>query len=177
MDDIKIRQERENDFSAVFNLITEAFRTEQTIDPDEPFLVDRLRKSNAFIPQLSLVAELMGEIVGHILLTKIIIKEGELEHDSLALAPVSVLPEYQGRGIGGLLINHAHERARELGHKSVILLGHENYYPKFGYQLTEKFGIQLPFEVPIENCMAIELVQDGLNNVNGMVEYPQAFNE
>lgn len=155
----------------------EAFKTKEINNPDEPFLVDRLRKSDAFIPEMSLVAESEGSIVGHILLTKIKIKDGDFESDSLALAPVSVLPKFQNKGIGGMLIYHAHKKAQELGHKSVILVGHEDYYPRFGYQLTEKFGIKLPFDVPKENCMAIELIENGLKGVKGIVEYPKEFIE
>lgn len=175
--DIKIRQENSNDLKEVFILLKEAFTTKEIDCPEEPFLVERLRKSKAFIPELSLVAEFEGKIVGHILLTKIKIKNEKYEFDSLALAPVSVLPKYQEKGIGSLLIKQAHKNAKELWYKSVVLLGHENYYPRFGYQLTEKFGIQLPFEVPKENCMAIELVQGGLKNISGTVEYPKEFNE
>ena len=115
-------------------------------DHKEQFLVQRLRKSDAFIPELSLIAENENKIVGHILLTKLKIKNGQKKFDSLALAPVSVLPEYQGNGIGGMLIKEAHKKAKELGYQSVILLGHEKYYPKFGYKQADKFGIELPFE-------------------------------
>lgn len=124
-----------------------------------------------------MVAETENKIVGHILLTKLKIKNGQNELDSLALAPVSVLPEHQGKGIGGMLIKEAHKKAKELGFISVILLGHEKYYPKFGYKRADQFGIVLPFEVPKENCMAIELIENGLKDVNGMVEYPKEFNE
>ena len=175
--EIKIRRENNGDLKEVFSLLREAFTTEDIDNPEEPFLVDRLRMSDDFIPELSLVAECEGKIVGHILLTKIKIKNKEYTFDSLALAPVSVLPEYQGKGIGGLLIKQAHKNAKKLGHKSIVLLGHENYYPRFGYQLTEKFGIHLPFEVPKENCMAVELVEGGLKNVSGTVVYPKEFNE
>ncbi len=174
---ISIRQESECDYLDVFNLINKAFESEENSNPDEPCLVERLRKSDAFIPELSLVAEIDNNIIGHILLTKIKIKNKENEFNSLALAPVSVFPKYQGKGIGGLLIKQAHKKAKEFGFKSVIILGHETYYPRFGYQLTEKYGIQLPFEVPKENCMAVELVEGGLNNVCGLVEYPKEFFE
>ncbi|MCY1509472.1 hypothetical protein D9M68_438180 [compost metagenome] len=86
-----------------------------------------------------------------------------------------MLPEYQGKGIGGKLIQTAHNLASALGFGSVVLLGHENYYPKFGYKLTKEFGIKLPFEVPDENCMAIELSQNALQNVSGIVRYPKEF--
>lgn len=170
-----IRQEIESDHNAVFQLIEQAFRGEALSDHQEQFLVERLRKSSAFIPELSLVAEDNGKIAGHILLTRIKIKNDTNSYDSLALAPVSVLPEYQGHGIGGRLITESHKVATALGFKSIVLLGHEEYYPRFGYQRAEGFGIKLPFDVPTENCMAIELVEDGLKGVSGTVEYAKEF--
>ena len=139
-------------------------------DHKEQFLVQRLRKSTAFVPELSIVAEIENKIVGHILLTKIKIKNGQDEFNSLALAPVSVLPEYQGKGIGGMLIQEAHKKARELGYQSIVLLGHEKYYPKFGYKQADFFGIELSFDVPKENCMAIELTENGLDGISGIVQ-------
>ena len=174
---MNIRQERITDFKEVFSLIKEAFKDEQFSDHKEQLLVERLRKSEAFIPELSLVAEIDGKIVGHILITKLKIKNVMNEFESLALAPVSVLPTYQKRGIGGKLIIEAHQKATDLGYKSIVLLGHENYYPRFGYKQASEYGIELPFEVPKENCMVIELVEDGLKGVSGTVEYPKEFNE
>ena len=175
--ELTIRQETESDHHAVFQLIKEAFSNMEMSDHQEHFLVARLRKSSAFIPELSLVAELEGKIVGHIILTRIKIKKGLNTHDSLALAPVSVLPDHQKKGIGGRLITAAHEKARTLGFTSVVLLGHKEYYPKFGYVTAGTFGIELPFDVPKEYCMAIELKQDGLSGVAGIVEYPKEFFE
>jgi|SRR5690606_6480692 len=175
--EVIIRQEKPADFKTVFRIIENAFKLIQFSDHKEQFLVERLRKSRAFIPELSMVAELDNRIVGHILLTKLKIKNGQREFDSLALAPVSVLPKYQGKGIGGILIKEAHKKARELGYQSVVLLGHEKYYPKFGYKRADMFGIELPFDVPKENCMAIELTENGLVGVSGTVEYPKEFNE
>lgn len=172
-----IRQEQTTDFDTVFLLIEDAFKLEEYSDHREQFLVERLRKSEAFIPELSLVAEQEGKVIGYILLTKLKVKDGEKEYQSLALAPVAVATEQQGKGLGALLINYAHNKAKELGHKSVILLGHSGYYPRFGYKQADSFGIELPFDVPKENCMAIELIPDGLKNVNGVVEYPKEFNE
>ncbi len=175
---MKIRQENPNDYKTVCNLIEKAFKEEKLTDHKEHFLVERLRKSDAFIPELSLIAEVDNKIIGHILLTKLKIRnELNKEFDSLALAPVSVLPEFQGKGVGGKLIVEAHTVAKTLGYQSIILLGHEHYYPKFGYQQADTFGIELPFQVPKENCMAIELVENGLSDVSGMVEYPKAFSE
>lgn len=174
---ITIRQETREDHKEVFSLIEKAFEKEPYSDHGEQFLVERLRKSNAFIPQLSLVAEAKGVVVGYILVTALKIKGEREEFDSLALAPVAVLPELHGKGIGAQLIEEAHRKAIELGYTSVILLGHAAYYPRFGYRQAHTFGITLPFEVPKENCMAIELVADALKGVQGVVAYPQEFYE
>lgn len=174
---ITLRKEEPKDFKTVFELIEKAFESEQMSDHREQFLVERLRKSDAFIPELSIVAEIDGKIVGHILTTKLKIKNKTNEFDSLALAPVSVIPEFQGKGIGGKLIIESHNKARSLGYQSIVLLGHEKYYPRFGYKQADQYGIDLPFEVPKENCMVIELVENGLNGVTGIVEYPKEFNE
>ena len=170
-----IRTEESKDYKEVFDLIENAFKNEEYSDHKEQFLVERLRKSNAFVPELSLVAEVEGAIVGYILLTKINIVNVNSYYSSLALAPIAVSSSHQKKGIGGQLIQTAHQKAKELGFSSIILLGHEKYYPRFGYETTKKYGIKLPFEVPDENCMLIELNENALNGVKGIVEYPQEF--
>ena len=175
---MNIRKEEKKDYKKVFSLIENAFKDEVYTDHKEQYLVERLRNSASFIPELSLVAEIDDEIVGYILLTKIKIINDNLQvSESLALAPVAVLKRYQGKGIGGKLILEAHRKSKELGFKSVILLGHEKYYPKFGYEMTKKYGIKLPFNVPDENCMLIELTENALKDVSGTVEYPKEFYE
>ena len=174
---INIRTETEKDYNAIFDLIKQAFETEPHSDHSEQFLVERLRKSDAFIPELSLVAEYENQVVGFILLTKIYIKNETQVFEALALAPVAVLPAFQGKSIGRQLIKYAHEKAKILGFKIIILVGHEHYYPRFGYELTSKYDIRLPFEVPKPNAMVLALETNALNNVNGMVEYATAFFE
>ncbi|HRB70738.1 MAG: N-acetyltransferase [Flavobacterium sp.] len=175
---LEIRKEDKNDFEAVSNLIENAFKNVVFSDHQEQFLVERLRNSDAFVPELALVGILERKIVGYILLTKIVIKAEEgTETTSLALAPVAVLQDFQGKGIGGQLIREGHRIATEMGFGSVILLGHEKYYPKFGYQMTSQYGIRLPFDVPPENCMVIELIPGALKDVSGVVVYPKAFFE
>lgn len=174
---VHIRQETPGDHEVVFDLIAKAFETAEFTDGNEQFLVRRLRMSPAFIPGLSLVAETAGQIVGHVLLTRIRIKNSEEEFESLALAPVSVLPSFQKKGIGGMLIEHAHRRAKALGYNSVVVVGHDKYYPKFGYQRADNFGISVPFDVPSENCMVIELSEKSLAGVHGVVDYAKEFYE
>jgi len=145
-------------------------------DQGEHNLVSRIREADVFIPELSLVA-IHKEVVGHILLSKIRIMNDNQFTDSLALAPVSVLPEYQNKGIGKLLIFEALKIAKELGYNSVIVMGHPEYYPKFGFEKASLWGIKAPFEVPEEAFMALELRGNALDKVSGVVEYPSVFFE
>ncbi len=171
-----IRTAVKEDFNKIFKLLQNAFENEEYSDHKEHYLVERLINSDAFVPGLSLVAESDNQIVGYILLTKIAIVDANANnHRSLALAPVAVLPAFQGKGIGGKLIETAHRKARESGFGSVVLLGHENYYPRFGYKPAKEFGIKLPFDVPENNCMAIELNENSLQGVSGIVQYPKEF--
>ncbi len=171
-----IRQEKDSDHKEVFDLIKNAFETEDQSDHKEQFLVERLRRSDGFIPELSLVAQIDSQIVGFILVTKIkIVNDRNEEFSSLALAPLAVLRSHQKKGIGEQLILYAHKKATELGFGSIILLGHQNYYPRFGYEMTSKYSIKLPFDVPDENCMLIELSEGALKNISGTVVYPQEF--
>lgn len=88
---------------------------------------------------------------------------------------MAVRPELQKIGIGRQLIRHGLKTAKELEFKSVIVLGHEHYYPKFGFEPAEKWDIKAPFDVPSNAFMAIELAKDGLKNISGTVIYPKEF--
>jgi predicted N-acetyltransferase YhbS len=174
---IDIRREQPGDYKAVYKLTELAFRDLEISEHNEQDLVERLRRSSSFIPELSLVAVLEQEIVGHILLTRNKIVNDREEFESLTLAPVSVTPEHQNQGIGSQLIRTVLDTARELGFKSVFLVGHENYYPRFGFVPASKFGILSPFEVPDPVFMALELVPGGLKGVSGTIQYPSEFFE
>ncbi|MCA1321637.1 N-acetyltransferase [Bacillus tianshenii] len=171
---VSIRQERPSDYQLTEKVIESAFSTVEISDKTEHEMVSRLRRSDAFVPELSLVA---GEnvIVGHILLTKVNIVNENEKVESLALAPVSVLSEFQSKGIGKRLIEEALRKAKELGFESVIVLGHPTYYPKFGFKKASIWGIKPPFEVPEEVFMALELKESALDGVSGVVEYPREF--
>ena len=133
-------------------------------------LFGTLRKSENFIQKLSLVAIKDNKIVGYILFTKI--KIGK--NTELALAPLAVLPEYQGQGIGRKLIEKGHEVAKKLEYHYSVVLGSENYYPRFGYVPAVKYGIKAPFEVPYKNFMAIKL-NDTNKEIKGIVKYGKEF--
>ena len=172
-----IREELVKDYEEVEKVIEESFKTAEFSDNEEHNLVKRLRERDEFIKELSLVSEDNNRIIGHILLTKALIRDTNKITKTLALAPLSVLPEYQKCGIGKGLMNKAIEVARKLGYKSIVVLGHENYYPKFGFKKASIYGIKAPFEVPDEAYMILELTLNSLDGVNGVVEYSKAFFE
>ncbi|EOP23954.1 acetyltransferase [Bacillus thuringiensis] len=111
------------------------------------------------------------------MLSKITIEQGGTTVDSLALAPVSIAPSHQKKGIGGKLITAALEKAKELGYGSVVVLGHPEYYPKFGFERASQWNIKAPFEVPDEVFMVMELRENTLQGVEGIVQYSSAFAE
>lgn len=173
---VTIRQEKIEDYKVTERIVKSAFANMDFSDQKEHQLVSRIRKADVFIPRLSLVA-IEKEIVGHILLSKISIVSDKQYTESLALAPVSVLPERQNKGIGKRLIFEALKIAKELGYTSVVVMGHPQYYPKFGFEKASRWGIKAPFEVPEEAFMALELKENALDKVSGIVEYPSVFFE
>ena len=128
--EIILRTEKPEDYEEVVELTELAFKDMPFSSHTEGELVRKLRKGSNFIQELSLVAELEDRIIGHILFTKINIADGEKLHGTLTLAPVSVHPEFQRKGIGSKLIKEGLERAKKLGFTSVIVVGHPEYYPK-----------------------------------------------
>ena len=168
---LTIRTEGEKDYERVYEINKLAFQQE-----DESKLIENIRKGENFIPELSLVAEIDNQIVGHILFSKIQII-GSSVFESLALAPMAVIPDLQKQGIGTALINKGMKKAKEMGFDSIIVLGHSEYYPKFGFLKASKWNITCPFEVPDEAFMAIELTEKAFDGKSGIVKYPDEFME
>ena len=166
---ILIRKEEENDHKNIYEVNRLAFEQE-----NESKLIEKIRIGGNFIPDLSLVADINNRIVGHILFSKIKIIRNSI-FETLALSPMAVLPELQKRGIGSNLINRGMEKAKELGFDSIIVLGHKDYYPKFGFKRASKWNIKCCFEVPDEVFMAVELINGALKGKEGTIEYPDEF--
>lgn len=176
MIDVIIREERQKDFEKINQVVKAAFKNVEQTDHTEHLLVERLRKSQAYIPALSLVAQTpQGEIVGHLLLSKAHIINGSQSFEVLALAPLSVAPAFQRNSIGSKLIEVAHQRAKKLGYAAIVLLGHKDYYPRFGYKKASLFGVSFPFNAPDDCCMVAELRKNALRCISGVVCYSQAF--
>lgn len=169
---LTIRPEQPADHEQVFHVNELAFG-----QPDEARLVQALRRSPAFIPELSLVAVEDDRVVGHILFSRIAVRSGTTAHEALALAPMAVLPARQRVGVGSSLVKRGLADARRLGHGVVILVGHPEYYPRFGFVPGEPLGIRPPFEVSPGAFMVLELQPNALAGIRGEVEYPSEFAE
>ncbi|PTM57845.1 GNAT family N-acetyltransferase [Desmospora activa] len=167
--DLKIREEKSIDLRKIKEINDLAFGRET-----ESNIVDAIRKSPHFIPQLSLIAETGdGEVVGHILFSIISIQTKEESVKSLVLAPMAITPKYQSQGVGSTLIREGLNRCGKMGFKHVVVLGHPNYYPRFGFIPAITKGIKAPFEVPNETFMVCELKKNSLEKVHGTVQFPE----
>ncbi|QBD80757.1 N-acetyltransferase [Ktedonosporobacter rubrisoli] len=136
MTTIKIRPERVTDYSQIGNLHAQAFGNRA----GEPAIVALLRQRRAFDPALSLLAEIDGQVVGHVLFSPYQMSLGGQLVPAVNLAPIAVSPAYQGQGIGGQLIREGHRLAAAKGYIVSVLIGHPTYYPRFGYQM-HAFGL------------------------------------
>ncbi len=165
-----IRQEQTKDYDDIYTVIKRAFESAEHSDGNEQDLVSALRSGDAYIPELSLVAEIDGKIAGHIMFTRVKVADSI----QLALAPLSVLPEYQGQGVGLALIQAGHRQARKLGYRYSIVLGSEAYYSQSGYLPAKIYGIFPPFDVPDENFMAFKIADDA-PDISGIVQYAEEF--
>lgn len=167
---LTIRAELISDYPEIYKVISEAFKTADHSDGNEADLVEHLRNSPSFIPELSLVALIDNTIVGHILFTKAYIGKTTV----LALAPLSVLPEYQNQGIGQALIKKGHEIAQRLGYTFSIVLGYAEYYSKTGYVPASRYGIKAPFKTKDDNFMAV-CWNISAGKLEGIIKYDDAF--
>jgi len=167
---IKIRPEHEGEHAKVRKVIVEAFGQENEAD-----LVEVIRKSEDFIPGLSLVAVKDGELVGHILFSPIKIETSDSDVSILTLAPVAVRPAFQNQGVGSELVRKGLEECRRLGHRIVVVVGHPDYYPRFGFAPAGAEGLEASLEVPDEAFMVLELEPGALEGISGVVRFPKAF--
>jgi predicted N-acetyltransferase YhbS len=160
------RSETEQDVAAIRRVLLGAFPT-----PLEADLVEALRDDPAWLPGMSIVAESTdGTVAGYALLTRCHVDNAP----ALALGPCAVLPDYQRQGAGSAAIRAGIEAARTMGENLILVLGHADYYPRFGFTRASGHGIRPSFEVPDEAMMA--LVFDNTRTIpSGTIVYPAPF--
>lgn len=164
-----IRPETGSDSAGISAVYDRAFP-----GPGEARLVEALRKSGGLWN--SLVAELDGQIVAHVAFSPVTLTpEPARPLSGVGLAPIGVLPEFQRKGIGSLLIVSGLEACRQAGHEFVVVLGHPEYYPRFGFAPGPPRGLRCVYPVPDEVFMIRELVPGALQGIAGRVDYHPAF--
>lgn len=167
---ITIRPETPADYPAVRAINVAAFDT-----PAEADLADAMRDTPEYVPELSLVAELDGQIIGHALFSEVTVEQDDGELRALSLGPIAVLPDHQSKGIGSTLIEAGHQRGRELGYPFVVLIGHPWYYPRFGYVEARPHGLVTIWDVSDPVFMVCELQPGALETAAGKIRYPVPF--
>ncbi len=169
---LSIRAEKTEDIEAIRQVNQEAFGQEI-----EANLVDRIRNSQHFIPELSLVALDGDEIIGHIMFSTAWLEKPGKVIAILALAPMAVALAYQKRGIGSALVTEGLQRAKLTVFPAVVVLGYPDYYPRFGFATAREKGIECPYPAHEEAYMVKELYPGAINSLQGKVKYPGFFDE
>jgi len=162
-----IRAERQDDVPAVRAVNVAAFETSAEAD-----LVDLVRERAS--PIISLVADDDGAVVGHILFSPVTL-EGHPEVRVAGLAPMAVVPSRQHQGIGSLLVHEGLATCRQLGFGAVVVLGHADFYPRFGFTPSTRFGLRSEYDVPEDVFMALEFEGGVLRGKSGTIRYHPAF--
>jgi putative acetyltransferase len=164
-----IRHEEPQDIAAIRHVNEQAFDGSA-----EANAIEALRDRGAAI--LSLVAVIADRVVGYLFFSPIVIEAPDRSWQGLGLAPLAVLPEYQRRGIGSALMDTGLEECRRLGHERIIVLGHPDYYPRFGFERASRYGVRFEFAAPDEACMILALQPDALDGVSGVAKYQPEWN-
>ena len=167
---ITIRFEQASDYRAVEELTRDAFwgaMNHATCD-GEHLLVHKLRDLPSFVPELDFVAEVDGELAGHIIYSKAKIQTiDDREIEVLNFGPLSVLPKYKGNGVGTALMRHSISVAKSLGYRAIVFYGHPDYYPRFGFSRGSDFGITTATGKSFDALMAMPLYDGALDKVQG----------
>jgi putative acetyltransferase len=165
-----IRREVPDDYTAIREVHVAAFGQD-----NEARLVEELRACSGFDGRLSLVAERDGRVIGHVLFSPITIRGECGAIAALVLAPLAVLPAHQNSGVGSRLVRRGLKACRGLGHGLVIVVGHPDFYRRFGFRRARSRGLTLPFDAPDDAFLLWEATPDEPRDIAGTVEFPPAF--
>lgn len=176
-EDIEIRMEKEEEYDKTEEVALKAFWNKHGMGCNEHLLVHKLRKSEVYLPEISRVAVVNGEIVGAICYAKAeLVKEAGTK-EILLFGPLCVAPEWQGAGIGGLLLKESLEAAKEAGYEGVVIFGEPDYYPLHGFKTCDNFGITTMDGKNFDAFLGIELVEGGLSGFGGRFREPEVFED
>lgn len=168
-ENLNLRLEEPKDYKKVESLTREAFWNVYGPGCDEHYIIHIMRKSDAFIKELDIIAEVEEKIVGNIVYSKakILCDDNITYDDVICFGPISVLPEFQGRGVGGKLIEYSKEIARKLGYRAILIYGDPDYYKRYGFVPAENYKIGTPDDMYAAPLQAFELYDKALENCKG----------
>jgi len=164
---MRIRTEEEKDWLAVYAVNAAAFETEA-----EARLVDALRQQAR--PIVSLVAENDEAVVGHIMFSPVSLT-GHADMKIMGLGPMAVVPDRQRKGVGSALVRQGLVCCKDLGARAIVVVGHPEYYPRFGFAPASRYALRCEYDVPENVFMVAELEAGALNGAYGVVRYHDAF--
>jgi len=167
---IKIRGEQKQDILAIRKVNIRAFSQTQEAD-----IVDKLRQNCRGL--ISLVAVMQSQVVGHILFSPATVEYEDRTVQGMGLAPMAVLPEYQRQGIGSKLIRAGIAKLKRRQCPFIIVIGHAEYYPRFGFEPASRYRIRCEWEVPDDAFMILSLNKSGMQGVLGVAKYRPEFAE
>ena len=180
---LTFRQETPDDYYTVEEMTRDTFwrfweEDENCTICNEHMLVYKLRDVEALVPELNTVAELDGKIVGHIIYTKSWIESADGKtHEMLTFGPLTVLPEYQSRGIGRALMLYTFDVAKRLGYRAVLIFGHPDYYTRVGFKYAADFGLTTPDGSTFDAFQVYQLYEGALDGIRGVYHIDPVYME
>ncbi len=152
-----IRPERREDAALIHEPVETAFKSAKVSSGTEEALVARVRAGRAYLPDLALVAEEDGRLLGQVMISRVPLRKDGRTNSVLLVAPLSVRLERRGEGIGSALMRAGLARGAELGYEAVFLVGDPEYYGRFGFKSIEGLGLSLDLDIPLEYVLGLEL--------------------
>jgi len=176
-DQIEIRMEKEDDWYKTELMTQRAFWNKHHLGCDEHYLVHKLREADDYLPKLSRIALIDGEVVGNIMYSISKIVDGEKTYKVLTFGPLCVDPDWQGCGIGELLFEETKKLAIKEGYKGIVIFGEPDYYPRIGFKTCDKFNITTAEGKNFDAFMCYELEEGSMKGIKGKFYESKVFED
>lgn len=173
--EIEVRMETQDDWYSVEVMTQHAFWNKHYPGCDEHYLVHKLRQDKDYLPELSRIALKDGVVIGCIMYSKARVVDGTDSHEVVTFGPLCVEPEWQGHGVGELLLRETMNLAANQGYKGIIIFGEPDYYPRIGFKTCDNFHITTADGKNFDAFMGIELIKDGLKSIRGKFYESEVF--
>ena len=174
-EEVEIRRETEGDWYHVEWMTQLAFWNKHRPGCDEHYLVHQLRGDKDYLPELSRIAVKDGAVIGCIMYSKARVVEGADTHEIITFGPLCIAPEWQGCGVGELLLRETMRIAADKGYKGIVIFGEPDYYPRIGFKTCDHFNITTPDGKNFDAFMGIELVEGGMKDIRGKFYEAEVF--